>query len=330
MEAPHVPDAEVHTVATSAPAPLGSRQSRAGHGEPEQRSLSTAPHRRPSLDEARLAALHAAEGDIADRLTGALFARAGRVAIVARRGFDLSAHRFENESPWYTHTAFAYRVGAAWRVRHLLNTHQGRHGHLYDQSLIDFFRDDPLEYTAAVLVPSVRMQDRIAGVLDSRRCISVYTRSYSCIAYPFSTRYMNSNQWILEVLGAAQSGGTTRAAIQQDLATRGFRPSAVLGIGRARQMAVRLAMCNARFDDHPPASRRSGRFELVLESSLRRYLLATDDVRADGVVRAACAVVPESPSAPRSLRDGAAVPSRWACRSQNRDELLTNLPHSIA
>jgi hypothetical protein len=295
----------------------------------EPRSFSTAPKRLAPLDAKRLAALRAAEADMAARLEDVLTERAQRVAIIARRGSDLSVRDFEHESPHYTHAALALRDGPRWSVHHLLNTDEGPAGHVYDHTLIEFFRDDPIEYSASVLVPSVRLQVRIAAVLESaKRRQAFYTPAYSCIAYPFATRYMNSNQWVIEIVAAAQGGGSTRAVAQRHLAGSGFRPSALLGIHVARQLAARLVTQNTPFDDHPVTSRRRGRFELVLESSLRRYMLATDGVRADGAVRGSWRAAGPRPGVSPEWDATRAHTSPWESRSPNRADMVTALPHS--
>ena len=248
------------------------------------RSPSTAPHHRPPLDQARLRTLRAAERGITRSLVELLDACHATVALVARAGSDLSVNTFDGEIPHYTHVGIALRRGSAWRVHHLVNTHEGPEGHLYDQPLLHFFRDDPIEYSVGVLVPSRPLQHEIARVIESPLREALHTRAYSRIAYPYSTRYQNSNQWVAEIIGAAQGGGTTRTEVQQLLAARGLAPSAVLGIGLARQLGARLISRNTRFDDHPVEARMSGRFEFLLESSLRRYVCSSDRVCLDRVL----------------------------------------------
>lgn len=214
------------------------------------------------------------------KLLAVLDARAERLAIVARVGTDLRRWRFEGEAPRFTHVAFARRTGAGWTIDHLLNTDAGSEGHLYRQRPEEFFQDDPFEYRATVSVPSLALQRRIEEVLDSPIRDALWQPRYSRLAYPFATRYQNSNQWALEVVGAAQGGGGDRTAVQAFLARRGFRGSVLLTAGLPGQLLHRLVAGGTRFDDHPVRHRLRGRFELVLESSLRRHLLATDEMLA--------------------------------------------------
>src|SRR5262249_23495495 len=123
--------------------------------ESHERSFSSDPRHLPPLSRQRLALLEKREAAMADKLERVLSANAGLVALVSRVGSDLSSLCFENdEQPRYTHVGFALRERGRWRVHQLLNTAEGREGHLYRHSALEFFRDDPFEYRAALLVPS--------------------------------------------------------------------------------------------------------------------------------------------------------------------------------
>ncbi len=245
------------------------------------RSFSTDPRNLRPLDADALAHLQQSEADAAERLLRVLDTRSSRVALVGRRGSDLSVLPFEGEHPRVTHVGIALRERDGWWMHHLMNTHEGPSGDLYRQPLVDFFRDDPLEYRAAVLVPSEALQQRIAGVLESGVALRLHSPRYSRVAYPFATLYQNSNQWVAEVVGAAQSGATSRERAQHHLAERGFLPSVLRGVGLVRQALGRMTYANTHFDDHPWRSRLRGRLAFVLGSSLARYVRRTDEILLD-------------------------------------------------
>jgi hypothetical protein len=247
----------------------------------ETRSFSTHPRNRAVLTAERLAVLERHEAEMTEKLERVIEQHAARIALIGRIGSDLSALRFENERPRVTHVGLALRESFGWRVHHLMNTHEGPEGHLYCQPLLDFFRDDPFEYRASVLVPSVGLQEQIARTLQSTISEALYTPRYSRVSYPFSTRYQNSNQWVLEIIAAAQSGRATRSAIQSYLEVRGLAPSVLRAVGLLKQAAGRLASRNTRFDDHPLRERLRGRIAFMLGSSLHRYVRGTDDVLAE-------------------------------------------------
>jgi len=206
------------------------------------------------------------------------------VALVARVGSDLSRRRFEGEAPRFTHVALAVREGDGWQLHGLLNTAEGSEGHLYRQPPLHFFRDDPFEYRAAVLVPSRPLQQRLAAVVGSPLRERLHTSRYNRLAYPFSTRYQSSNQWVLELVAAAQGGGESRAEVQRHLAARDFVPDVLRTVGIAAQVVARYVLPNTRFDDHPLRDRLRGRIACVLEPSLRRHLRATDAIVAERVI----------------------------------------------
>lgn len=229
--------------------------------------------------------MEAAEREMAERLGAVLDQRVERCAIVGRVGSDLSLLRFESDRPVYTHLGFALRDDEGWSIHHLLNTHGGAWGHLYRQPLIDFFRDDPFDYRAAVLVPARTLQHRMADVLASALPHTLHTARYSAVAYPFAARYQNSNQWVLELAAAAQGGGTSRRAVQAYLRERGFRPTVLRTVGLAGQLLYALRCRNTRFDDHPLRDRLAGRIAVVLEPAVRRWLDRSDALVAESTVR---------------------------------------------
>src|SRR5262249_3572190 len=97
------------------------------------RSFSTHPRQRRHLTTAQLELLQACEQEMAEKLVQILDRHARVAALVSRIGTDLSSLRFEGETPHFTHVALALREGAEWWIHHLLNTHEGPHGHLYRQ-----------------------------------------------------------------------------------------------------------------------------------------------------------------------------------------------------
>lgn len=262
------------------------------------RSISTHPRKRPLRTQAQLAALNASETAITARLERTLNASGCRVALLSRPGSDLSRFRFEGEAPTYTHTGFVVRQADGWHVYQMLNIHGGPEGHLFRQALATFYRDDPHEYRCGVLAPGRELQERIEATLQSPLANRLHSSRYSRLAYPFATRYQNSNQWVMEIIAAAQSGRGSRDSVQDYLRQRGLSPTVLRAPGYIAQSAFALFSGNTRFDDHPLRSRLAGRIAFLTEPSIRRYLEATDGLTLNETVgiglRAADAPAPHS------------------------------------
>jgi hypothetical protein len=88
------------------------------------------------------------------------------------------------------------------------------------QGLGEFFLDDLCEYQAGVAVPSPAAQARLLPLLrdNPRATRRLHEPSYNMLAYPWATRYQQSNQWAIETLASAQDpAGTTRERAQHGL-----------------------------------------------------------------------------------------------------------------
>lgn len=239
------------------------------------RSISTKPSRRPNYEPQEWHQIISKENQIHREVLRYLDDCGAELAILSRAGSDLKAYRFDTEAPRYTHSGFVVKVDGEWRLDHLVNRHEGIHGHLVRHALIDFFRDDPYAYKIGVLVPSKPLQRDIANLLLSELREKLFCRDYSRLANPLSIRYQNSNQWLVEIIGAAQSRLTERSAVQHYLRCRGLEPT-VLRLNPGMQLIAKTLSVNTRLDDHPWRSRFEGRIEFLIEPSIRQYLLASD------------------------------------------------------
>ena len=101
------------------------------------------------------------------------------------------------------------------------------------------------------------------------------------VAYPFSTRYQNSNQWVLEVLADVLIGQPKagRAELQSWLAGQDYRAT-TLRIPALSRLGGRMFRANVAFDDHPFERRMSGQIDAVSVESVVDFL-----VRFDGAQR---------------------------------------------
>ncbi len=217
-----------------------------------------------------------------------------QVALIARVGQDLSSYRLK-----YSHVAFAWRnhPQGRWLVMHELNQCGTANSNLYNEGLANFFYDDLFAWDAMVMIPSPALQARIVEELRQPALLKqLHQPRYSMVAYPFSTQYQNSNQWVLEVLaGALQQNGLNqndsnpgntnqdlvsqkqldRAAAQAWLKQAGYQPG-MLRILALHRLAGRMFRANVAFDDHPGADRLLGKIEVVTVESVVQFVHKQD------------------------------------------------------
>ena len=228
--------------------------------------------------------------ELAERTARALDASGAEVVVLARAGQDLSRHGLR-----WSHLAFAYRVAPAvdaaprfamasfhdtadiapgsWRVVHKLNHCGSDHAALYRQGLAEFFLDSPHRYEAAFAALAPELQARLLPLLQDNRAVARWhERRYSLVAYPWATRYQQSNQWLIETLaGAAEPGATNRQRAQAWLQFKGYEPTR-LRIGALTRLGARVSKANIAFDDHPNHLRFADRIDTVGADSVFAWL----------------------------------------------------------
>lgn len=227
-------------------------------------------------EEKPLLAVDAAKAlALADRSWQALEASGAQVAIIARVGQDLSRYGLR-----YSHAGFVWRdhPNGRWLVVHELNECGTAQSNLYNDGLGNFFLTDLHRYEALLVIPGEQVQARIARVLSSRTALRLHQPNYNMLAYAFSTRYQNSNQWVLEAYAAATAGAgqvESREEAQRWLKLAGYRPVTV-EIGAATRLGARMFRANVAFDDHPFDRRMAGQIDTVTVDSMERFLGEND------------------------------------------------------
>ena len=205
----------------------------------------------------------------------ALDASGAEVAIIGRVGQDLSQYGLR-----FSHAGFIWRdhPQAKWIVSHELNDCGTANSALFDEGLANFFFDDMYAWEAVILVPSTALQASIAERLKNKpQLLNLHEPHYSMVAYPFATKYQNSNQWVLEVLADAkmQDKTSSRAQSQAWLANHQYQPTR-LQIPALQRLGGRLFKANIAFDDHPNALRFSSKIDTVTVDSLFQFIQQID------------------------------------------------------
>jgi hypothetical protein len=221
--------------------------------------------------------------ELARRTAEKLDASGAKVVVIARAGQDLSRYGLR-----YSHAGLAYRDTASgrWRVVHKLNHCGTDHAALYRQGLGEFFLDSPFRYEAAVMTPTPAAQEALLAILTDRSRVGrMHTPAYNMVAYPWSMKYQQSNQWMLETFAMAQQPSVTgRRAAQEWLMRERYVPTS-LRIPAFTRLGARMTSANVAFDDHPSEQRYSGRIDTVTVDSLFEWLRSAGYASGPVVIR---------------------------------------------
>lgn len=216
---------------------------------------------------------------MAEQTLEVLDALPDQVVLIARAGQNLDKYGLT-----YSHMAFAVRSSEqGWRVLHELNGCGSSTSGIYEEGLVNFFTDNPYRYQAGIWRLTPALQSKLHGLLVSDKFKQFHEPSYNMLAYPFSTKYQNSNGWILETLAASSVGADilpTRAGVQTYLSTHGYQPTQ-LELGPTTRLGARTR-ANIAFDDHPGELRWSGRIRTVTVDSIVAWLGASKMCLQDG------------------------------------------------
>jgi len=164
-----------------------------------------------------------------------LAAKGARVAMVFRAG------RGRDQLPEgisYTHGAFwVYRTirtadGQSLSGYAVYNLYAGD-GKAWSRIESRLVQDYPLDFTRGstvddmgVIIPSPEMQRRIIAVIDSPTYAKVHNPAYSLVANPWSRKYQNCNNFMLNVIAAAVWETDDPARISADLKAH-YKPTIV-------------------------------------------------------------------------------------------------------
>ena len=198
-----------------------------------------------------------------------------QVALIARAGQNVSKFGVH-----YSHFGFVWRdhPKGLWRVMHELNHCGTASSEIYDDGLGNFFLDDLWKMEAVILVPNESTQQRLASIFSSRRHLAFHDAHYNMVAYPFSTKHQNSNQWALEVIAAAESRDAvvfSRDQAQRWLMVAGYQPTE-LNLDALTRLGARATRANISFDDHPSELRWSDRIRTVTVDSAFSFITNRD------------------------------------------------------
>ena len=239
--------------------------------------MAAAPARAgQGCEEAPLSAQDALRSiELAQRTVRALDESGASVALVSRAGQDLERYGVR-----YSHMGIAVRdhPSGRWTVVHALNDCGADSSALYYEGMGNFFLTDLFRFEGQVVIPGAAGQARLARVMAGTASVRLHEPRYNMLSYAFSTRYQNSNQWVLETLALASAQPRelgTRTETQRWLKQAGYLPMTV-HIPAAVRLGARMFRANVAFDDHPFERRMAGQIDTVTTDSVVRFVLASD------------------------------------------------------
>jgi len=198
----------------------------------------------------------------------------GNVALVSRSGLDLSRFAIR-----YSHAALALKdAGGTWSARQLYFACDEKRPRIFDQGIAGFAMgtDDPaVGYIAIVRLPAEAATELDLAARDRQRALHLLAGKYSANAYPWSLRYQNCNQWVIEMLGSAwgglADGPDLRTRAQDWLRGAGYAPEPV-PVASPFTMMASYAVPLVHLNDHPAADRAARRLQVSLPATVEAFV----------------------------------------------------------
>jgi hypothetical protein len=197
------------------------------------------------------------------------------LALIARSGLDLSRFGWR-----YSHAGFSLKASqnTPWSVRQLYYACDEQKPRIYDQGMSGFLlgSDTPsIGYVSVVFLPRDEAADLERAALDNRQAIQLLGPTYSANAYPFSARYQNCNQWVMELLastwGQLDDADDLRSQAQGWLKDKGYTPS-VFDVGSRPLMWLGAFIPWLHSDDHPPADIEQAIYRVSMPASIEAFV----------------------------------------------------------
>jgi hypothetical protein len=197
------------------------------------------------------------------------------LALIARSGLDLS--RFGVR---YSHAGLSLRASqnTPWSVRQLYFACDEHRPRIFDQGMSGFLlgTDDPSAgYVSIVFLPVAEAAELERAALDNRQALRLLGSTYSANGYPFSVRYQNCNQWVMELLAATwghlDDADNPRDQAQSWLKDRGYMPS-VFDVGFRPLMWLGAFIPWLHSDDHPPEDIDQKIYRVSMPASIEAFV----------------------------------------------------------
>ena len=196
------------------------------------------------------------------------------LALISRSGLDLS--RFNTR---YSHSGISLQASpnTPWSIRQLYYACDEGKPKIFDQGMAGFVMgtDSPaLGYISVVLLSEAAEKPLEIAVLNNSNALALLNAKYSANAYPFSQKYQNCNQWVIEILataiGALTVNDNPRLQAQSWLKENGYLPS-LMEVGSRFLMAVGAFISMIHSDDHPESDLEKQRYQVSMPAAIEAF-----------------------------------------------------------
>jgi len=212
---------------------------------------------------------------LSDIVKAQLDASGNRAALIATAGLDLGALNIR-----YSHMGISLQSSAhgRWAVRQLYFDCEQRQSRLFDQGIAGFATGrQPTDavYVSLVLPPPAADTALAQLASSNANSMALQSGTYSANAYPFSDRYQNCNQWVLEMLatawGALSVDNDVRRSAQQWLRDHQYQPD-VVKVNFAPLMWLSGQLPWLHRDDHPAEDQAALLYRVSLPESIEMFV----------------------------------------------------------
>lgn len=205
------------------------------------------------------------------------------MALVSRSGLDLGLF-----GQRYSHAGISLQASpnGPWSVRQLYYACDEGRPRIFDQGIAGFLmgtQDPSVGYVSMVFLPDEASATLARAALSRPQALQLLAATYSANAYPFSARYQNCNQWVMELMAAAWGGVVLDAPLaegdepprvqaQRWLRAQGYEPTTFTP-WRPLVWLSGLSPWLHR-DDHPDEDRANAVFRVSMPASIETFARA--------------------------------------------------------
>ena len=204
------------------------------------------------------------------------------LALMARSGLDLSWFGMR-----YSHAGISLQASpnGPWSVRQLYYACDEQRPRIFDQGISGFLlgTDNPAEgYVSLIFLPAQEGARLEHTALSKPQVLDLLAADYSANAYPYSLRYQNCNQWVMELLASAwgslapaddaTDAAAPRAQAQRWLQQQGYEPAVFDLLRPLMWFGAFIPWLHS--DDHPAGDLAQSIYRVSMPASMEAFVRA--------------------------------------------------------